>query len=249
MISMFVLAACQTSPPATPPPPKETPPAEPEPEPEPAAAPVAGKSGLAAKIEEQVRQAKLAQAPDDVEDTPTAEPEPPEPKPRPRSLAPPTEAELRAWDRKDPEGEKHLYKWDRANRALIEGYFADLQCFRAEMIEQGERSLASGAAVEEAWFEYKRDTIPVLDKWMQTMFVSNPRILAKSKAVGQLLELHEIVMINYPRAYNDGSKTEISKAEALWVVATSKADRYLKAIGGSLPKPSAADCRARTAGK
>ena len=188
-----------------------------------------------------------------VEDGPAdeaeAEPKPPEPKPRPSGLAPPTEAELRAWDRKDPEGEKHLYTWDRDNRTLIEGYFADLQCFRAEMVEQGELSLAGGSAVEDAWFEYKRDTIPALDKWMQTMFVSNPRILEKSKAVGQILELHEIIMINYPRAYNDGARAEISKAEAHWLIVTSKADRYLKKIGGSLPKPSAAECSARTAGK
>ena len=32
------------------------------------------------------------------------------PKPRPTGLEGPTEAEFKAWDRKDPEGEKHLYK-------------------------------------------------------------------------------------------------------------------------------------------
>jgi hypothetical protein len=39
----------------------------------------------------------------------------PNTKPRPKDLAPPTEAEFKAWNRKDPEGEKHLYKWDKDN--------------------------------------------------------------------------------------------------------------------------------------
>jgi hypothetical protein len=32
----------------------------------------------------------------------------PNPKPRPEDLKPPTDAEFAAWNRKDPEGEKHL---------------------------------------------------------------------------------------------------------------------------------------------
>src|SRR5687767_5511846 len=47
----------------------------------------------------------------------------PNPKPRPEDLKPPTDAEFAAWNRKDPEGEKHLYKWDKQNGARMLVYW------------------------------------------------------------------------------------------------------------------------------
>lgn len=253
---MFVLAACQSSPSDEPPPAQEAAPAKPEPVPEKPekSSPDADdeaepRPGLSAKIAQQVEDAKAV--PEVFEIAPLLpEPEPefdePEPPP-PRKYAPPTEAELRAWDRKDPEGEKHLYRWDEDNRALLDGYFTDLQCFRVEMVEAGEAYVAGGADAEDVWFEFKRDTIMEIDRWQRDLFVSNPRITEKSKALGQILEMHEIVMINYPRAYNSGDPTEISKTEAHWMIVSSKADLYLTKVGGTMPKPSAAECKARAA--
>src|SRR5688572_20784726 len=50
----------------------------------------------------------------------------PNPKDRPEGLARPTDAEFKAWDRKDPEGEKHLYKWDKANMDRLLGYWEEI---------------------------------------------------------------------------------------------------------------------------
>lgn len=62
----------------------------------------------------------------------------PELRERPDELSPPTDAEFRAWSRKDPAAEKRLHEWDRGNLDRMLGYFGELQCFRHPLVTAGD---------------------------------------------------------------------------------------------------------------
>jgi hypothetical protein len=129
------------------------------------------------------------------------------PKPRPKDLPPPTDAEFAAWDRKDPEGEKHLYKWDKENGPRILGYWEQLH----------------------------------LNGWQQRLFALEPRIQEKSLYIGNILEAHEAVMNNYPKAYNMGDKDELEKVEAHWTIVEQKMKKYSKNLGLDWPERDMTD--------
>lgn len=153
-------------------------------------------------------------------------------------LKPPTEEELAAWDRKDPAGEMHLYKWDKRNLKRMQGYWYDLVCFRQEMVKQGDAFAAapdnSGIG---AWEQFKGGFIPFINRWQQRLFAVEPRILEKSKFISHFLEAHEIVMHRYPKAYNLGDKTELGKSGAFWTIVSGKITRYAEKLGGKWENP------------
>jgi len=155
------------------------------------------------------------------------------PKPRPKDLPPPTDAEFAAWDRKDPEGEKHLYKWDKENGSRILGYWEQLQCFREKVMQEGQKAFGAepGSAAEEAWHQYKHAYVVHLNGWQQRLFALEPRIQEKSLYIGNILEAHEAVMNNYPKAYNMGDKDELEKVEAHWTIVEQKMKKYSKNLG------------------
>jgi hypothetical protein len=155
------------------------------------------------------------------------------PKPRPEDLKPPTDAEFAAWNRKDPEGEKHLYKWDKANGARMLGYWEEMECFREKVMEEGQKAFGAepGSPVEEQWFQFKKAYVIHLDGWQMRLFAKEPRVMEKSKLIGHFLEAHEMVMNNYPKAYNDADKSELEKVEAHWVITQNKVKKYIKSLG------------------
>lgn len=168
----------------------------------------------------------------------------PNPKPRPGDgLPPPSDAEFKAWDRKDPEGEKHLYKWDKRNLDKMENYWNQIRCFREKMKEEGDK--AKGAeplsAEQEKWDQFKAGFIPFINRWQQRLFANEPRILEKSKFIGHILEAHELVMYGYPKAYNDNDDIEIQKADAHWLLVNDKVLKYVERIGGEWNPPNLED--------
>jgi len=162
------------------------------------------------------------------------------PKPRPDDkYGKPTGAEFKAWDRKDPEGEKHLYKWDKANLDKMMNYWEDLVCFKEKMKEEGQKGFGAepGSPQAEEWYQFKQSfVIPILDSWQKRLFANEPRILEKTKFIGSFLEAHELVSREYPAAYNDSDKTALEKADALWMVAEAKVKKYVGNLGGKFPE-------------
>ncbi|HEY8380049.1 MAG TPA: hypothetical protein VIK91_26345 [Nannocystis sp.] len=157
----------------------------------------------------------------------------------PTGLPPPTDEEFRAWDRKDPEGEKHLHKFDKANLKKMFGYWRELGCFREKMKEEGEKAKGAepGSPTEEQWYQFKQVFIPMVNHWQQRLFANEPRILEKSKLIGHFLEAHELVMHGYPDAYNNNDDNAIAQADAHWVIVENKITKYLKNITDQpLPK-------------
>src|SRR5690606_7243600 len=122
----------------------------------------------------------------------------------------PTAEELAAWDRKDPEGEKHLYKWDKANSKKMQTYWKELRCLRDEMRKNGQLAFGTGPGgpEQEKWEQFKLAYITmVVDPWQQRMFAAEGQdILTKSKVIGTILEAHELVMKHYPTAYNNSDE-------------------------------------------
>ena len=162
----------------------------------------------------------------------------------PAGLPPPSDEEFKAWDRKDPEGEKHLYKFDKANLKKMLGYWGELECFREKMIEEGEKAFGvePGSPAEEQWYQFKSVFIPFMNIWQQKLFANEPRILEKSKLIGHFLEAHEMVMNNYPKAFNSGDDNEIAQQDAYWSIIENKIVKYLKNISDEpLPKPDLSD--------
>lgn len=155
------------------------------------------------------------------------------PKPRPEGLPPPTDAEFKAWNRKDPGGEKHLYKWDKSHVDKMMRYWEELQCFQEKMKEEGEKAMGAepGSPEFERWEQFKRGFIMHLDGWQKRLFANEPRILEKSKLIGHILEAHELVSHGYPKAYNAGDKTEIEKNDAHFLIVDAKVKKYLKNLG------------------
>ena len=154
------------------------------------------------------------------------------PKERPNDLAPPTTAEFKAWDRKDPEGEKHLYKWDKAFLPKMQNYWKMLVCFRDKIKEEGEKAFGAepGSPQEEQWYQFKRQFIPFLNGWQQRLFAQEPRILEKSKFIGNILEAHELIMHGYPEAFNNADRTALEKHDANWTIVHNKVIKYAKLI-------------------
>lgn len=168
----------------------------------------------------------------------------PNPKPRPTGLPPPTDEEFKAWDRKDPEGEKHLYKFDKANLPKMLNYWRELECFREKMKEEGAKAAGAepGSPTEEQWIQFKQIFIPMVNTWQQRLLATEPRILEKSKLIGHFLEAHELAMNGYPAAYNDNDKVAIDTADAHWVIVQNKIIKYLKNISNEeLPKEDLSD--------
>ncbi|MCA9691522.1 MAG: hypothetical protein KC636_18100 [Myxococcales bacterium] len=156
----------------------------------------------------------------------------PKPKPRPKGNPPPTDAEFKAWDRHDPEGEKHLYKWDKQNLDKMLNYWEELACFREDVKREGAKAFGvePGSPEEEQWYQYKQLYVPKADQWQKRLFANEPRILEKSKFIGNILEAHEAVMNNYPKAFNNGDKLELEKVDLEWEVLENKIAKYHKQL-------------------
>lgn len=161
----------------------------------------------------------------------------PQPKPRPKGLDGPTEAEFKAWNRKDPEGEKYLYKWDKSHLKEMLAYWEQMQCFRAKVKEEGQKAFGAepGSPAEEQWFQFKRLFITLVDGWQKRLFAEQPRIQEKSKFIGNFLEAHELVMNGYPKAFNESDTTELEKADAHWIIVEAKVKKYVTSLGGEWP--------------
>lgn len=162
----------------------------------------------------------------------------PNPKPRPKGLAGPTEAEFAAWNRKDPEGEKHLYKWDKAHLDDMLRYWEHLECFREKVKEAGDGAFGAepGSPTEEQWFQFKRGFVTHIDGWQKRLFAEQPRVLEKSKFVGNFLEAHELVMHGYLKSYNNADKTDLKANDARWAIVEAKVKKYTKDLGGKWPE-------------
>ncbi len=160
-------------------------------------------------------------------------------KPRPHDkYGKPSSAEFKAWDRKDPEGEKHLYKWDKANMDRMMGYWEDVTCFREKMQQEGQKAFGAepGSPQGEEWFQFKRGFIQHIDGWQKRLFAAEPRINEKSKYIGHFLEAHELVMREIPAAYNESDKTALEKADAHWMIVAAKIKKYTNTLGGKFPE-------------
>ncbi|PRQ06361.1 hypothetical protein [Enhygromyxa salina] len=178
-----------------------------------------------------------------VEDT-----EPREKREIPTSVLPePTAEELAAWDRKDPEGEKHLYKWDKANAKTMQTYWKELRCLRDKMKEEGQKAFGAepGGPEQQQWEQFKLAFIdPVVDAWQQKLFAAQGQdILTKSKYIGNIIEAHELVMNGYPVAYNDNDEIEIKRQDALWTVAENRVVDYSNKIGAPMTFPDLEDAK------
>jgi hypothetical protein len=169
----------------------------------------------------------------------------PNPKPRPTGLPPPTDAEFKAWDRKDPEGEKHLYKFDKANLEEDAQLLGELDCFREKMMAEGDKAMGAepGSPIEEQWHQFKQVFIPLVNTWQQRLLATEPRILEKSKLIGHFLEAHEMVMHNYPDAYNNNDKVAVAdRTTPTGRSSRTKIIKYLKNISNEeLPKEDLTD--------
>ncbi|MCH9679790.1 MAG: hypothetical protein K0V04_00020 [Deltaproteobacteria bacterium] len=177
-----------------------------------------------------IKDALAAKPEDDIKTNP--------PKPRPKDkYGKPSSAEFKAWDRKDPEGEKHLYKWDKANMGRLMGYWEQVTCFRDKMKEEGQKAFGAepGSPQGEEWFQFKRGFIQHIDGWQKRLFAAEPRINEKSKYIGHFLEAHELVMREYPAAFNESDQTALDEADAHWMIVEAKVKKYTKTIGGEFP--------------
>lgn len=152
---------------------------------------------------------------------------------RPDGLPPPTKSEFAAWNRKDAGGEKHLYKWDKANLSKMLNYWEELTCLKDKMVEEGKKAYGAepGSPKEENWYQFKRAFIPHVNGWQQRLFANEPRILEKSKFIGNFLEAHELVMNGYPDAFNGADDTGLKKQEAHWLIVEAKIKKYVKNLG------------------
>lgn len=150
-------------------------------------------------------------------------------------MAPPTADEFRAWDRVDPEGEKHLYKWDKKNLKKMQTYWDELRCFEQRMAMEGDAALGAEpmSPTWEKWHQFKGGFIPFINGWQQRLFANEPRILEKSKFVGNIIEAHELVMNGLPKAYNQGDDLELRKARARWIIVNDKVKAYVEQLGGT----------------
>ncbi len=163
---------------------------------------------------------------------------PPPKKPIPDSvLAPPSEAEFKAWDRVDPAGEKHLYKWDKKNAAKMQNYWKQLICYRDKIKGEGTKAMTAEPMTPEAeyWDQFKSAFIPFVNRWQQRLQANEPRIMEKSKVMGSIFEVHELIINGYPKAFNNKDKVALQKTEAQYLLATDKVMKYWGRVGASFP--------------
>jgi len=157
----------------------------------------------------------------------------------------PTAEELAAWNRKDPEGEKHLYKWDKAHAKDMQGYWKELRCLRDKVKLEGAKAFGAdpGGPEQEAWEQFKLAfNTMVVDPWQQRLFAAEGTdVLSKSKVMGNILEAHELVMNHYPSAYNNGDEVEIKVQDARWTVVENKVIDYYAKIGAPMTLPDLTD--------
>jgi hypothetical protein len=160
-------------------------------------------------------------------------------------LPEPTAEELAAWDRKDPEGEKHYYKFDKANAKKMQTYWKELRCLRDKMKEEGQKAFGAepGGPEQQQWEQFKLAFIdPVVNNWQQRLFAAEGQdILVKSKYISNIIEAHELVMNGYPVAYNDGDEIEVKRQDALWTVVENKVIDYSNKIGAPMKLPDLED--------
>ena len=156
-------------------------------------------------------------------------------------LPEPTAEELAAWDRKDPEGEKHLSKWDKNNAKKMQTYWKEMRCLRDKMKEEGQKAFGAepGGPEQQQWEQFKLAFIvPVVDSWQQRLFAAEGQdILTKSKYIGNIIEAHELIMNGYPVAYNDGDEIEVQRQDALWTLAENRVVDYSKKLGAPMTFP------------
>lgn len=216
--------------------------------------------GLAAEVAAQVDRARAGEtSPSPPEPQPKPEEEgptlaevlagadpPPEARTRPRGLLAPTPEEFEAWDRKDPAAETALYEWDEEHLDPMLEHATDLQCFRHRMVAAG-AGLLDGSLPPSEWAESKREQVRALETWLTELLTDDPRIIERSKLVGNFLEAHELVLSAYPKAFDDGGGVALDKAEAHWMVVQAKMRKYVEKLGGRYPEASAADCERREA--
>lgn len=157
----------------------------------------------------------------------------------------PSAEELAAWDRKDPEGEKHLYKWDKANAKRMQNYWKELRCLRNRVKEEGQKAFGTepGGPEQEKWEQFKLAfNSMVVDPWQQRLFAAEGQdVLSKSKVMGHMLEAHELVMNGFPTAYNDGDEVQVKVQDARWTVVENKVVDYYDKIGAPLTFPDLED--------
>ncbi len=157
----------------------------------------------------------------------------------------PTAEELAAWNRIDPEGEKHLYKWDKADSKKMQTYWKELRCLRDRMKEEGQKAFGTepGSPEQEKWEQFKAAYITmVVDPWQQRFFAAEGQdVMSKSKMIGNLLEAHELIMKHYPTAYNNGDEKEIRTQDARWIVVEAKVKDYYEKIGAPMKLPDLED--------
>lgn len=157
----------------------------------------------------------------------------------------PSAEELAAWDRKDPEGEKHLYKWDKAHAKTMQNYWKELRCLRQKVKDEGQLAFGTepGGPEQEKWEQFKLAfNTMVVDPWQQRLFAAEGTdVLGKSKVIGNILEAHELVMKHYPTAYNDGDEKQIKIQDARWTVVENKVVDYYDKIGAPMKLPNLDD--------
>ncbi len=169
----------------------------------------------------------------------------PNPKPPPPDkLPPPTEDELAAWDRKDPEGEKRYYKWDKKHLGQMNDYWKELTCFREKMKLEGDKAFGKEplGPEKEAFDQFKAGFVLFADGWQKRLFAEQGRsILEKSLFIGHILEAHELVSNGYPRAYENGDAMELKQQDAHWIIVDDKVSSYAERLGGKWDMPDLSD--------
>lgn len=157
----------------------------------------------------------------------------------------PTAEQLAAWDRKDPEGEKHLYKWDKANAKRMQNYWKELRCLRDKFKEEGQKAFGTepGGPEQEKWEQFRAAfNFQVVDPWINALYaVEGQDVNGKSKVMGNMLEAHELVAKHYPTAYNDSDEVAIKVQDARWTVVENKLVDYYAKIGAPLTFPDLTD--------
>jgi hypothetical protein len=165
--------------------------------------------------------------------------------PDPRHMGDPSDEQLAAWNRKDPEGEKHLYKWDKAHAKDMQNYWKELRCLRDKVKLEGAKAFGTepGGLEQETWEQFKLAmNASVLDPWQARFFAAEGTdVLSKSKVAGDILEAHELVSLHFPSAYNDGDEMAIKVQDARWTVVENKVVDYYSKVGAPMTFPDLTD--------
>ncbi len=172
-------------------------------------------------------------------------------KKRPTGLPEATDAEFRAWNRHNPAGEKHLYKWDKKHLKEMLGYWEELECFREELKREGDKAFGAepGSPLGEQWYQFKAGFVPHVNGWQQRILANVPRWLDSSKFPGNFFQAHEMVMKGYREAYNAGNKKALMIQDAEWDIVMAKNKKYVKSLGGQWPERDLSDPKVAAAHK